>query len=161
VTGQRTRRLRARLSAALADRLSPERIRRATMIERLTVRRLPWGWLERLNRYGALLGKIATVVWVGFCASIVLGVSWKDVVEAAVNSGRPVKGAVALAFIVPTLVFVALRSGLGYCRWRIQRELWRRDVERLSSQGPARAPAARAAPSSAPAEALPPRAPRP
>ena len=32
-----------------------------------------------------------------------------------------------------TLVFLAARSMLGYCRWRLQRELWRRDVDRLSA----------------------------
>jgi hypothetical protein len=34
---------------------------------------------------------------------------------------------------VPTLVFLAARSMLGFARWRIQRELWRRDVARLSA----------------------------
>jgi hypothetical protein len=32
-----------------------------------------------------------------------------------------------------TLVFLAARSMLGFARWRLQRELWRRDVERLTS----------------------------
>jgi hypothetical protein len=163
---EKARPLRARLGALLAERLSPERIRRATLIERLTVRRLDWVWLERSNRWLALLGKVCTVVWIAFFASAVLGVDWRSVVEHAVNSGRPVKNAVAVAILVPTLLFVAIRSAVGYCRWRIQRELWRRDVERLSSQGPARAPApapppAPAAPPSAPAEEHPPRATRP
>jgi hypothetical protein len=47
------------------------------------------------------------------------------------DSGKPVEGAIALAIIVPTLLFVAARSLLGFARWRIQRELWRRDVARL------------------------------
>jgi hypothetical protein len=55
------------------------------------------------------------------------------VVQEAVNSGRPIEGALALAILVPTLVFLAARSMLGYGRWRLQRELWRRDVERLTA----------------------------
>ena len=30
--------------------------------------------------------------------------------------------------------FLVARSALGFARWRLQRELWRRDVERLGSQ---------------------------
>ena len=59
------RQLRTRLEAALTARLSPERTRRATLVERLTM--------------------------------------------------------------------LAARSMLGFVRWRLQRELWRRDVERLTS----------------------------
>jgi len=29
-------------------------------------------------------------------------------------------------------VFLLARSLIGYARWKLQRELWRRDVERLS-----------------------------
>jgi hypothetical protein len=36
-----------------------------------------------------------------------------------------------VAIIVPTLLFVAARSAIGFARWRLQRELWRRDVARL------------------------------
>jgi hypothetical protein len=50
------------------------------------------------------------------------------------NSGKPVKGALVLVFVVPTLLFVAARSLIGFGRWRLQRELWRRDVERLGGQ---------------------------
>ena len=158
-----TSRLRAKLGSLIAEKLSPERVRRATLIERLTVRRLPWVWLERANRWLALTGKVCTVVWIAFVSSAVLGVDWKDVVEHAVNSGKPVKGAVALALLLPTLLFVVMRSAVGFGRWRVQRELWRRDVERLSSQ---RAPAPEAAPPppggqpSAPAEEHRPRAAR-
>ena len=49
------------------------------------------------------------------------------------NSGKPIEGAFALAILVPTLVFLAARSMLGYGRWRLQRELWRRYVERLTA----------------------------
>jgi hypothetical protein len=38
-----------------------------------------------------------------------------------------------LAIVLPTLLFLAARSMLGFARWRLQRELWRRDVERLTS----------------------------
>jgi hypothetical protein len=123
--------IRTRLSAALAARLSPERTRKATLFERMTVRRLSWQQLVRLNRYLELVGKIATAVWVGFLATAVLGVDWKNAVEDTVNSGKPVEAAIALVLIVATLAFVAVRSLIGFARWRIQRELWRRDVERL------------------------------
>jgi hypothetical protein len=55
----------------------------------------------------------------------------EKVVPNAVNSGKPVEGAIALAIIVPTLLFVAARSALGFARWRVQRERWRRDVDRF------------------------------
>jgi len=55
------------LRGALADRLSPEGTRRPTAFERLTVRRLEWDELVRLNRYLELAGKIATSR--GFCSS--------------------------------------------------------------------------------------------
>jgi hypothetical protein len=125
------RRLRDRVSIALANRLSPERTRRATLLEQQTVQRLSWDQVVRLNRHLALAGKLATTVWVGFVASIVLGFDWKGTVNDALNSGKPVEGAFAIAVIVPTLVFVAARSLIGFWRWRLQRELWRRDVERL------------------------------
>jgi hypothetical protein len=38
-----------------------------------------------------------------------------------------------LAILIPTLMLLAARSMLGFARWRLQRELWRRDVERLTS----------------------------
>jgi len=54
-------------------------------------------------------------------------------VTASLNSGTPIEGAFTLAILIPTLVFLAARSMLGFARWRLQRELWRRDVERLTS----------------------------
>ena len=130
-TSGRARRLAARLDSVIAERLSPERTRRATFLERITVQRLSWQVVVRLHRWLELLGKLATVVWVAFVASVLLGVNWKSVVEDAINSGRPVAGALAVAIIVPTLLFVAARSAIGFARWRLQRELWRRDVARL------------------------------
>jgi hypothetical protein len=128
----------SRASAALRDRLrlgfhalSPEWTRRSTRIEALTVGRLSWEWLVRLNRWLEILGRLATLAYVVFAATIVFGVDWKSVVEELVNSGRPVRGAIALVIVIPTLLFVALHSLTGYGRWRVQRELWRRDVERL------------------------------
>jgi hypothetical protein len=122
-----------RLSTALAARLSPERTRRATLFERLTVRRLAWDTVVRLNRYLELIGKLATTIWVGFLASIVLGVDWRDSVQDALNSGRPADRALVLVFVLPTLLFLAARSIIGFARWRLQRELWRRDFERLAA----------------------------
>jgi hypothetical protein len=76
-------------------------------------------------------GKIATAIWVVFVCSLVLGVEWKGVVEGAINSGKPLENALLLAVVVPTVVFLAARSLIGFARWRLQRELWRRDVQRL------------------------------
>jgi hypothetical protein len=128
----------ARASAAVRDKLragfhalSPEWTRQSTRIERMTVGRLSWEWLVRLNRWLEVLGRLATLAYVIFAATIVFGVDWKSVVEQLVNSGRPVRGAIALVIVIPTLLFVALHSLTGYGRWRVQRELWRRDVERL------------------------------
>jgi hypothetical protein len=126
-------RIGVRFRTALAERLSPERTRRPTSFERLTVRRLHWDQLVRLNRYLEFVGKVATGVWVLFLMTVLLGVDWKGAVESAVNSGKPVKAAIVLALVVPTLAFVAIRSLVGFARWRLQRELWRRDVEGLRS----------------------------
>lgn len=132
-TPRAPRQLRARLEAVIEARLSPERTRRATLLERLTVQRLSWDHVVRLHSYVALFGKLATAVWVGFVASVIIGFDWKQVVTDSLNSGKPIEGAFALAIILPTLLFLAARSMLGYARWRLQRELWRRDVERLTS----------------------------
>ena len=78
-----------------------------------------------------MLGKLTTALWVALIATIVLGVDLRQLVEDAVNSGKPVEGALVLAIVVPTLGFVAARSLIGFARWRLQRELWRRDVDRL------------------------------
>lgn len=115
----------------IAARLAPERTRRATFLERMTVERLSWDWVVRVHRWLELLGKLATAVWIVFVASVILGVNWKEIVEHAINSGRPVAGALTVAIVVPTLLFVAARSAIGFARWRLQRELWRRDVARL------------------------------
>ncbi len=124
-------RIGLRVRAALAGRLSPERTRRATLIERLTVRRMGWEQLVRLNRYLEFAGKLATALWVLFLVTAVLGVDWKAAVENTHNSGKPVRAALVVAVAAATFVIVAVRSLIGFARWRIQRELWRRDVERL------------------------------
>jgi hypothetical protein len=111
--------------------VSPEWTRRSTRIESLTVGRLSWEWLVRLNRWLEVLGRLATFAYVVFVGTVVAGVDWKNLVEESVNAGKPVRGAVILAALVPTLLFVALHSLTGYGRWRVQRELWRRDVARL------------------------------
>jgi hypothetical protein len=74
-SGVRAGRLIARVGKAVAERLSPERTRRATLLERVTA--------DRGDRRA-------------------------------------------------TLPFVAARSAIGFARWRLQRELWRRDVERMT-----------------------------
>ena len=128
--------LRARLTTAFVARLSPERTRRATLFERMTVRRLSWEHIVRLNRYLELLGKLATTIWCAFIASLLLGLDWRSAIRATFNSGQPIERALALAIVLPTLLFLAARGTIGFARWRLQRELWRRDVERLGG-GPA------------------------
>ena len=127
--------LRARLGAAFTTRLSPERTRRATLFERLTVQRLSWDTLVRIHRYLELVGKLATGIWMGFIASAVLGVNWKVVVADVFNSGARIKEALVLAILLPTLLFLVARSAVGFARWRVQRELWRRDVQGITPAG--------------------------
>lgn len=122
--------IRGRVRAGLSA-VSPEWTRRATWIERQTVAKLSWSWLVRINRWLEVLGRVATFAYAVFFATLIFGVDWKHVVESLLNSGAPVRGAIALVIILPTLLFVALHSLTGYGRWRIQRELWRRDVDRL------------------------------
>jgi len=126
-------RLRETISNAVTGRLTPERTRRPTLFERLTVRRLDDEWVLRLHPWLELAGKATTILYSLFIASVVLGANWKDTVESTLNGGRPVKAAIVLAIVVPTLLFIAARSMIGWLRWRLQRELWRRDVERLSA----------------------------
>ena len=118
-----------------AQRLSPERTRHATWFERHTVGRLHWDTIARLNRWLELLGRIATFVWVAIIATIVLGLDVRDEVESVLNSGRPLKYVAILTLVVPTVAFFLLHSIVGFLRWRLQRELWRRDVDRLEAPG--------------------------
>jgi hypothetical protein len=130
VAPPRRKRLRASVETLFAERLSPERTRRATWFERQTVGRLEWDTVARLNRWLELLGRIATAVWICLIATIVLGLDVKDLVEGLVNSGDPLREVLLLAVILPTLAFFLLHSTIGFLRWRLQRELWRRDVAR-------------------------------
>ena len=116
------------------QRLSPERTRRPTLAERLTVRRLPWDTIVRLNAWLELAGRIATALWVASLVSLSVGIDWQSLVEDAINSGRPVKRVLLLAIVLATVTFLLARSLLIAARWRLQRELWRRDVERLEGQ---------------------------
>lgn len=131
VPSSRRQRIRKSVESVFFERLSPERTRRATLFERLTVGRLDWDTIARLNRWLELLGRIATAVWVCLIAAIVLGVDVRDLVQGAVNSGEPLREVVVIAVIVPTLGFFLLHSTIGFLRWRLQRELWRRDVARI------------------------------
>lgn len=130
----RSQRVRASVQRVFAERLSPERTRRATLLERQTVGRLDWQTIERLNRWLELLGRIATIVWAAFVAVIVLGFDVKDTVADVVNGGDPVRAAIFLAILAPTIIFFLAHSAIGYMRWRLQRELWRRDVKRLTGE---------------------------
>ena len=132
---QPTRRQRVRMGieTVFAERLSPERTRRATWFERQTVGRLEFDTIARLNRWLELLGRIATFVWVATIATIVLGVNLRDEVESVLNSGRPLRYVAILTVVLPTVVFFLLHSVIGFLRWRLQRELWRRDVDRFEA----------------------------
>ena len=68
-------------------------------------------------------------------ASVVLGVNWKFVVADVFNSGTRIKEALVLAILLPTLLFLVARSAVGFARWRVQRELWRRDVQGITPAG--------------------------
>ena len=131
-------RLRAGIESTFAKRLSPERTRRATWFERLTVGRLSWDAITRLNRWLELLGRIAGGLRRADRERRAR-VDVKDLVQEAVNSGQPLQDVVIIAVIVPTLAFFVLHSVIGFLRWRLQRELWRRDVARLEG-GPALRP---------------------
>ena len=134
VVRSRLGRLRVRLESTLAARVSPERTRRATLFERLTVRRLSWDVIVRLNRYLEIVGKTATALWCVFIASIVVGVDWRDTVAHAIRSNSPIEHVFVLTIVLPTVIFLLARSTIGFLRWRLQRELWRRDVERLDQR---------------------------
>ena len=125
------RRLTTKLRREIGARLSPEHTRAATLSERLTVSRLSWELIVRLNRYLEFFGKITTVIYAAFVVTVVFGVDWRQLVETTFNWGAPVRGAVSLVIVLVTLLFVALHSLIGYARWKLQRELWRRDVTRL------------------------------
>jgi multisubunit Na+/H+ antiporter MnhG subunit len=127
--------LRGRTGRRLTERLSPERTRRPTLLERRTVRRLSWATLVRLNVWLEAAGRAATAAWVLFLATIVLGIDWQGVAEDTLNAGRPVRAALFLVVLVPTSVFLLARALLIAARWRVHRELWRRDVERLEAAG--------------------------
>ncbi len=131
--GSRSTRLRDYVGHTFKARLSPERTRRATWFERQTVRRWEWDTVARLNRWLELLGRIATGVWAALIAVIVFGLDVKDTVADVVNSGNVVREAVLIAILGPTLVFFFAHSTIGFLRWRLQRELWRRDVERMQA----------------------------
>ena len=122
------------MQRVFAERLSPERTRHASLLERQTVGRLEWQTIERLNRWLELLGRIATIVWAALIAVILLGFDLKDTVADVVNGGDPVRAALFLAILAPTIIFFLAHSAIGYMRWRLQRELWRRDVDRLTGE---------------------------
>jgi len=92
-----------------------------------------WENVVWLNRVLEFAGSTATVLWIAFLTSLALGVDWEATVEHAINSGRPVEAAVALAIVLPTVLFLLMRSLVNAARWRLHRELWRRDVERLTA----------------------------
>ncbi len=123
--------LAARVQTALEARLSPEGTRRPTLFERMTVRRMPWAMLVRCNAWLSALGKLATTIYCAVIASFVIGLDVRPAVQQALNSGKPIEHVFVLVILLPTLVFLLARSLLGWLRWKVQRELWRRDVERL------------------------------
>ena len=130
-----TETLREQVAAVIARRVSPDRTRAATWLERLTVARLSWTTLVRLNAALEIVGRAATAIWVGVIAAAVIGLRWRNALESALNAGRPVRAIVALALLLAIGVLVAVHSLLGFARWRIQRELWRREIASTASPG--------------------------
>jgi hypothetical protein len=128
---KRRSRIAERVRAEIAA-ISPERTRRASWIERMTVERLTWSQIVRLNRWLEVLGRLTTAIYCVFIATLIVGVDWKHGVQDTFNAGEPVRGILAAVVVLPTLLFVALHSVTGYGRWRLQRELWRRDVAELT-----------------------------
>jgi hypothetical protein len=122
----------------LTRKLTPEGTRKATTFERLTVGRLSWDRLVAVNRALRLLGWLTYGLLYGFMACALVGLNLKAEAESALNSGRPREGALAIAILVPALLLIALRSSIGFLRWRVQRELWRRDVAELTRTAPRR-----------------------
>src|SRR3712207_8746427 len=104
----------ARSYMALSRRLTPERTRRATFFERLTVSRLEWQTLVRLNGLLELSGRIATGLLVAFAVSAFAGVDWQRAAESTLNSGRAIEEVLALIIVIPVLTFIALRSLIGF-----------------------------------------------
>jgi hypothetical protein len=127
----RAARVAARIRSEIAA-ISPERTRSATWVERQTVQKLSWSQIVKLNRILEVLGRLTTAVYALFIVTLLLGVDWKHGVQETFNAGEPVRGVLALVVVLPTLLFVALHSITGYGRWRLQRELWRRDVHQMT-----------------------------
>jgi hypothetical protein len=123
--------LAARAKSVIEAKLSPEGTRQPTLFEQLTVRRVSWDLLVRLNKWFSALGKLATTLYCAVIAALVIGIDIRPAVQDLLNSGKPIEHVFVLALLFPTIAFLLLRSLLGWGRWKVQRELWRRDVERL------------------------------
>lgn len=123
--------LAARAKTVIEAKLSPEGTRRATLFERLTVRRVSWSLLVRMNAWLSAVGKVATSIYCCVIAALLVGVDIRPTVQDVLNSGNPIEHVFVLTILLPTIVFLLARSLIGWLRWKVQRELWRRDVERL------------------------------
>ena len=106
-------RLTLRVTSALTEKLSPEGTRRPTLFEQLTVRRLEWRWIVRLNTWLSAVGKVATGIWVATIVVILSGVELRPVLQDVLNGGKTIEHVFALAIVVPTIVFLLARSILG------------------------------------------------
>jgi hypothetical protein len=89
----------------------------------------------RLNAALEIAGRAATAIWVAVIAAAVIGLRWRNALENALNEGRPVRAIVALALLLAIGALVAVHSLLGFARWRVQRELWRRETASTTSTG--------------------------
>jgi hypothetical protein len=120
----------------VTSKLTPEGTRKATTFERLTVGRLSWEHLVSVNRALRLIGWLTYGLLYGLIASAIVGLNLRQQVKSVLNSGNELEGAVVLAILIPALGLIVLRSAIGFLRWRVQRELWRRDVAELTRRAP-------------------------
>ena len=59
-------------------------------------------WLVRLNAWLSALGKVATTIYCGVIAALVIGVDLRPTrAGSALNSGRPIEHAFVLAILLP------------------------------------------------------------
>lgn len=126
--------LRRRFAVAVRRRFTPEGTRAASLVERVALGRLSARAVARLNAALEMIGELATWLLIGIFAAALFGLDWRGKIESSFNQGEPIQHAVTIGILLSVLSLVALRSVIGAFRWRIQRELWRRDAAALATE---------------------------